>query len=522
MDIIFAMLGALGAVAGIVQTIVVLLERSERRRLERTGRSLSGYEPVSPPWRPPLRSEKPAQPTHIATPIGWLPGPPYPEPPHVEPNRPRREAVGQERPIAQVPPTQSDGPAPGPQARPPAPSLDRPALPEERRARFVQKEAVPQPPPMQSGDQVRNWHQQHLPSPANSLDPDNFAVAWRASLSYLLGFVGALIFRKDTRQEVRFHAVQSLWIDILAVIYFFTALTLLVIYVILRYPDPEAEIPANDPVMWVWVLTVMLGAPLAHLTLSIAAIMGRHPRIPLVWRIAATVTVRQEEQRSYRATHLRVRNEPKDDYGPRQQASHSAQSPTGPRVPEGQRFEKVKHDAAASTVPQRQPASPHHLAPRIRKSADEYRFFLAHQPAPIDPDKFAIAWRSSIAYLFGAVGALMFWRSPRREVRFHAVQSLWIDILAITYFFVAFVLTLIYTLIRYSQAGSTIPADDPILSILIYSTTFGPPITHLAFAIISITGRHPRLPLIWRIAATVNARQEERRGVAREGRTMNQ
>lgn len=121
-------------------------------------------------------------------------------------------------------------------------------------------------------------------------NPDLVSSSWRSALAYLLGFVGGLIFRRDHRPQVRFHAVQSILIDIVAVVYFVVSLVLVGVYGSIRYQG--AEIPSSDVVMWTWALASLLGPPALHLLLTILALTGRNPRIPLLWKVAASVTAR--------------------------------------------------------------------------------------------------------------------------------------------------------------------------------------------------------------------------------------
>ncbi|MEV4082117.1 hypothetical protein ACGFJC_28020 [Nonomuraea fuscirosea] len=121
-------------------------------------------------------------------------------------------------------------------------------------------------------------------------NPDVVSSSWRSALAYLLGFVGGLIFRRDHRRRVRFHAVQSILIDIVAVVYLVISLVLVGVYTSIRYQG--AAIPSDDVVMWTWALSSLLGPPALHLLLTVLALTGRSPRIPLLWKVAASVTAR--------------------------------------------------------------------------------------------------------------------------------------------------------------------------------------------------------------------------------------
>jgi hypothetical protein len=88
-----------------------------------------------------------------------------------------------------------------------------------------------------------------------------------------------------------------LWIDIFAVLYLVIAMILIAVYIAIRYPGSGShQIPSDDPVMWAWALTSLVGPPLIHVVLAILTMMGKNPRVPLVWKIAATVAARQEER----------------------------------------------------------------------------------------------------------------------------------------------------------------------------------------------------------------------------------
>jgi hypothetical protein len=130
---------------------------------------------------------------------------------------------------------------------------------------------------------------------SNLDDADRSAANRRSSLAYLIGFVAALIFRKNPSAKVRFHAIQSLWIDILSISYFILGFVFFVIYIIFRYPDDQ-QIPDSDAVGWTYLLTSLLSPPIIHIVFAILVITDWNPRIPLVWKIAATVTIRQQER----------------------------------------------------------------------------------------------------------------------------------------------------------------------------------------------------------------------------------
>jgi uncharacterized membrane protein len=421
-DAFVAVLTVFAGVAGIVQTIVLLVERSERKRLERRGRPPSTYG-TSSPWRPPSISESTADPG---------------------------EAV------------------------------DRPTE-EPLPARYAGEQTHESDP----------THQDFLGG-RPPFDSHDFRASSRSSLAYLFGFIGALIYWKNASAKVRFHAAQSLWIDILAVIYAVIAMILTIIYLAISFPGPgPTQIPPGDPVMWAWILTTLVGPPIIHITFAILAIVGRDPRIPLVWKIAATVTARQEERL----------------------VSGQPSPPTHPQ----RRYEFLRSQRTATEDPggasARESRSPSPSPVQFDGNNDECRPPFGGRP-PLDPGDFAASWRSSLAYLLGFVGALMFWKNPSAKVRFHAAQSLWTGILAILYFIMGLILTGMYIALRYGDnQGQDIPASDPVVFLYLLTSLAGPPLIYLTCAILTIAGRNPRIPLVWKIAATASARWEERLGL---------
>ncbi|WP_203891690.1 hypothetical protein [Planobispora longispora] len=122
-------------------------------------------------------------------------------------------------------------------------------------------------------------------------DHDAFAVAWRSALAYLLGLPGGLILRRSAHPQVRFHAAQSILLDIVAVLYLCVTILPAGIYASLRYP--RADIPPDDIVMWTWALTAVVAPPLVHVVLAFLVVIGRHPRLPVLWRVASASSDRR-------------------------------------------------------------------------------------------------------------------------------------------------------------------------------------------------------------------------------------
>ena len=108
----------------------------------------------------------------------------------------------------------------------------------------------------------------------------------------------------------------------------------------------------------------------------------------------------------------------------------------------------------------------------------------------------------------------MFWKNPSAKVRFHAAQSLWTGILAILYFIMGLILTGIYIVLRYGDTqGQEVSASDLVVFLYMLTSLAGPPLVYLTCAILAIAGRNPRIPFVWKIAATASARWEERLGL---------
>ncbi|MBO3747262.1 hypothetical protein J5X84_14380 [Streptosporangiaceae bacterium NEAU-GS5] len=134
-----------------------------------------------------------------------------------------------------------------------------------------------------------------------SRDPGGAGDSWRAAAAYLLGFAGGLIFVRSPRTGVRFHAIQSILIDVAAAVYSIASLVVAGAYASIRYPGKASTIPPDDVVMWTWAVTSVLGPLALHVVLALATLTGRSPRVPFLWRVASTFTPVPDTRRKTRS-----------------------------------------------------------------------------------------------------------------------------------------------------------------------------------------------------------------------------
>jgi len=117
------------------------------------------------------------------------------------------------------------------------------------------------------------------------IDPERFAVAWEGTFAYLLGIIGAVVFWFSRRQPVRFHALQSFVIDLLAVAWFIgSALVAAIVQGILGQPKTPD-----------FILNIVLGV-LLSIELGIRALLiiqvarGKPGRLLVLWRPCWTIS----------------------------------------------------------------------------------------------------------------------------------------------------------------------------------------------------------------------------------------
>ena len=123
------------------------------------------------------------------------------------------------------------------------------------------------------------------------VDPEALAVAWRGVLVYLFGFVGGLIGLLSRRRAVRFHAVQSLGIDVATLLWILAYAVLGAIYMAIRYPDLQV-LPNDDPLLVTAVFGVFGLELLLRLWCIVQVVRGKQARLPVLSRLAVTWSMR--------------------------------------------------------------------------------------------------------------------------------------------------------------------------------------------------------------------------------------
>lgn len=117
-------------------------------------------------------------------------------------------------------------------------------------------------------------------------------------------------------------------------------------------------------------------------------------------------------------------------------------------------------------------------------------------PKPITSERAELTWRAMMAYLFGSIGALFFLLSRRVVVRFHALQSLSLDVTA---------LLLVIGLALLAAAGEGIAGMASPHGRLVqavyersaFSVLLGSLGIRLAIVIQILRGKPGRMPLLW-------------------------
>jgi len=152
---------------------------------------------------------------------------------------------------------------------------------------------------------------------------------------------------------------------------------------------------------------------------------------------------------------------------------------------------------AAPTVP---PEPAHTPQPMLEATPDAWG-----QPVPaLDTGKALSDLLSIVAYLFGLLAALPLLAVRRRVIRYHALQSIGIDILTFGYMVAGTVVGVTWGLIRYG--GDPFPSSDPVLTAFV-AGIFVVELLPRFYCILQIVRERPaRVPWVWRMAATLAGR----------------
>lgn len=169
--------------------------------------------------------------------------------------------------------------------------LDR----QERRERAGRPDAappVPQPPPpapkVMLDAAPTAWG-----GPAPAVNTGRTVASFQGILAYLFGLLGAVPCLLVRRQDVRYHALQSIGIDVLAILYTIVFTVVGVTWQLAH--NGGNPLPSNDPVLNVGVAGFFLVELLPRFYCVLQILRVRPARVPLVWRYAATIAARVKQ-----------------------------------------------------------------------------------------------------------------------------------------------------------------------------------------------------------------------------------
>jgi hypothetical protein len=152
--------------------------------------------------------------------------------------------------------------------------------------------------------------------------------------------------------------------------------------------------------------------------------------------------------------------------------------------------------SAAPPVPVAQPQQP-----MLEAAPDAWG-----QPVPaIDTREAANDFLSILAYVLGLLGAVPLLLSRHRTVRYHALQSIGIDVLTLGYLVAGTVVGVTWSFIRYGS--DPMPNNDPVLSAFV-GGIFVVELLPRFYCVLQVLRNRPaRVPWVWRMAATLAARR---------------
>lgn len=164
--------------------------------------------------------------------------------------------------------------APPPASAAPPPASAAPPVPV----------AQPQQPILEAAPDA--WGQ-----PVPAIDTREAANDFLSILAYVLGLLGAVPLLLSRRRTVRYHALQSIGIDVLTLGYLVAGTVVGVTWSFIRYgSDP---MPNNDPVLNAFVGGIFVVELLPRFYCVLQVLRNRPARVPGVWRMAATLAARR-------------------------------------------------------------------------------------------------------------------------------------------------------------------------------------------------------------------------------------
>jgi hypothetical protein len=128
------------------------------------------------------------------------------------------------------------------------------------------------------------------------------------------------------------------------------------------------------------------------------------------------------------------------------------------------------------------------------------------QPVPaIDTREAANDFLSILAYVLGLLGALPLLLSRQRTVRYHALQSIGIDVLTLGYLVAGTIVGVTWSFIRYGT--DPMPNSDPVLNAFVGGIFIVELLPRFYCVLQILRNRPARIPWVWRMAATLAARR---------------
>jgi hypothetical protein len=129
---------------------------------------------------------------------------------------------------------------------------------------------------------------------APAVDPRVALHVFLAIVAYVCGTLISLPLLLVPSRTVRYHALQSIGIDVLTILWTILGLVVGVIYVLIRFPGSTEPLPANDPLVTVVVFGIFVIELLPRFYCLIQVIRRAPARVPGVWRLAAAIAQRTE------------------------------------------------------------------------------------------------------------------------------------------------------------------------------------------------------------------------------------
>jgi hypothetical protein len=164
---------------------------------------------------------------------------------------------------------------------------------------------------------------------------------------------------------------------------------------------------------------------------------------------------------------------------------------------------RERRHASPLNAPDQPDAPPPPAGPMLGTAPDAWG-----QSAPaLDPRLVLHVLLSFLAYLFGTLVSLPLLLVPSRTVRYHALQSIGIDVLTFLWLIAGVVVGTFYVLVRFGgESSEPLPGNDPYVNVIVFGF-FVVELLPRFYCLIQVVRRRPaRVPLVWRLAASIAGR----------------